>query len=106
MNTKKIDAALESLGNKFTENSEYFVLLVQHEQNEPFVIEWGDYDKNEVKDELEVVRRCKTKDESFNHHILTIPSDRQIEIDTEVECFNRGRGYETTCHRGLVKSAK
>tara|TARA_R110000751_G_scaffold93826_1_gene183208 strand:+ start:208 stop:480 length:273 start_codon:yes stop_codon:yes gene_type:complete len=84
----------------------YYVLLVQHEQNEPFVIEWGDHNKKEVKDELEVVRRCKTIDESFNHHILTVPSDRQIAIDIEVECFNRGRGYETTCHRGLVKSVK
>tara|TARA_R110000751_G_scaffold130202_2_gene232185 strand:+ start:954 stop:1430 length:477 start_codon:yes stop_codon:yes gene_type:complete len=97
---KKSLADLIHPHHKSKEKSKYFVLLVQDKLTEPFFVEFGSHDKQEVKDELDAV-----KGDYFKHHILSVSSGRQVDIDSEIEIFNRGRGYETTCHRGLVKSA-
>ena len=90
-----------------TAGTPYFVMVVKYEPGDPWAVEFGDYDKGTVKEELREYGYYNKADAKM----ITVPSDDQASIDRAVAELNAGsegeqdwRPYENEPREGSSRN--
>ena len=72
----------------------YYLLCVQQYAGQPYGIEFGDKDKQVVRDELQDFKESGTYERFSNPKIVAASSMRQADCDLAVQMLNAAKGFD------------